>query len=136
MFFMEMMPFQLKNGTSVFCKRVFVFQKICFKVKLLKTFKIFTDCHRNLNFSQKFILKIPRTFFQQKQVLLLALSVGFKIKPLGKSVFQCSDKNQPKFCRRTCWKEQPIIFTVYLMNHIFQASVLLIRDNRMCNEHN
>ena len=60
-----MMPFQLKNGTSVFCKRVFVFQKICFKVKLLKTFKIFTDCHikkcRSLKW--KAILKIPSTVF-------------------------------------------------------------------------
>ena len=30
-----------------------------------------------------------------------------------------------QFCRKTCWKEQPLIFTVYLMNHIVQTSVLL-----------
>ena len=48
------------------------------------------------------------------------------MKPLKKSVFH-SDKNQPKFCRKTCWKEQPSIFTVFLMNHIFQASVLILK---------
>ena len=32
-------------------------------------------------------------------------------------------QNQLKFCRKTCWKKQPFIFTVYLMNHIFQTSV-------------
>ena len=52
---------------------------------------------------------------------------SIKSYPLRKRVFQCSDKNQPKFCRKTSWKEQPFIFTVYLMNHIFQTSVLLIR---------
>ena len=34
-----------KKRHSSFFKKVFVFQKICFKVKVLKTFKIFTDCH-------------------------------------------------------------------------------------------
>ena len=57
---------------------------------------------------------------------IYVLSVGFKMKPLGKSVFRCLDKNQSKFCRKTCWKEQPFIFTVYLMNHIFQTSVLIM----------
>ena len=51
------------------------------------------------------------------------LSVDFKMKPQRKSVFHCKDKNQPKLCCKTCWKEQPFIFTVYLMNHIFQTSV-------------
>ena len=31
-----------------------------------------------------------------------ALSVGFEMKPLRKSVFQCGDKNQLKFCCITC----------------------------------
>ena len=30
---------------SSFLKKVFVFHKIRFKVKVLKTFKIFNDCH-------------------------------------------------------------------------------------------
>ena len=35
--------------------------------------------------------------------------------------------------RKICWKEQPVIFIVYLMNQIFQTSVLLICNNGMCN---
>ena len=41
-----------------------------------------------------------------------------------KAFSSAKKKNQPKFCGKTCWKEQPT--TVYLMNHIFQTSVLLI----------
>ena len=47
------------------------------------------------------------------------------MKPPRKSVFQCYDKNQSKYCCKTCWKEQPLIFTVCLMNHIFQTFILL-----------
>ena len=36
-----------KKGYCTFLKRAFVFQKICFKGKVLKTFKISTDCHVN-----------------------------------------------------------------------------------------
>ena len=36
---------------SSFLKTIFVFQKICFKVKVLKIFKIFTDCHIKTSFS-------------------------------------------------------------------------------------
>ena len=32
---------------------------------------------------------------------------------------------------KTCWKEQTFVFNAHLMNHIFQTSVLLIRDNGM-----
>ena len=49
----------------------------------------------------------------------------FKMTPLRKSVFQCWDKNQPEFCRFNCWKEQPVIFIAYLINHNFQTSVLI-----------
>ena len=34
-----------KNRISRFLKKVFVFQKICFKVKVLKTFSMFPDLH-------------------------------------------------------------------------------------------
>ena len=47
----------------------------------------------------------------------------------ARKFFHVSNKNQAKFCRKTCWKEQQFIFTVYLMNQIFQTSLLLIRDN-------
>ena len=50
---------------SSFLKRVFVFQKMCFKVKLLRSFKIFTDCHIKTCRSLKrtAIFKIPSAVF-------------------------------------------------------------------------
>ena len=54
-----------KKRYSSFSKKAFVFQKICSKVKVLKTFKIFTDCYIKTCRSLKrmAILKIPRTVF-------------------------------------------------------------------------
>ena len=46
------------------------------------------------------------------------------MKTLRKNVFEYEDKNELKFCRKSYWKKQPFIFTVYLMNHVFQTSVL------------
>ena len=34
-----------KKQYSSFLKKVFIFQKICFKVQVLKNFKLATDCH-------------------------------------------------------------------------------------------
>ena len=52
-----------KKQYSSFLKKVFVFQKICFKVKVLKMFKISTDCHIKTcrSHKQRAILKIPST---------------------------------------------------------------------------
>ena len=109
-----------KKRFSSFFKKVFIFQKICFKVKVLAM--ISTWKHVDLSNGGLIWKSLVRVFRRT-----YALSVGFETKPLRKSVFQCKDKNQPKFCRKTYWKVQPFIFTVYLMNHIFQTSVLLIR---------
>ena len=111
-----------KKSHSSFLKKFFVFQKICFRVKVLKSFQIFSDCHIKTCRSLKWraILKIPVLFFR----IIYGLSASFKMKPLRKSVFQCWDKNQPKFCNKTCWEQQLFIFTVYLMNHILQIPVL------------
>ena len=46
------------------------------------------------------------------------------MKLLIKCIYLCWCKIQLKFCRQTCWKEQPFIFTVYLMNHPFQTTIL------------
>ena len=111
-----------KNWYFSFLKKVFVFQKICFRVKVLKKFKVSTDFHKKNMPTLKWRLfwKSLVLFFRRTY----ALSVGFKMKPLRKSIFQCSDKNQLKFCHKTCWKEQSFVLTVYLMNHLFQTSVL------------
>ena len=56
-----------KKQYSSFLKRVCVFQKIYFKVKVLKSFKISSDCHIKACRSLKWraILKIPSTIFQK-----------------------------------------------------------------------
>ena len=50
---------------KVFLKKVFIFQKICFKVKVLKTFKSSSGCHIKTCQSLKCraILKISSTVF-------------------------------------------------------------------------
>ena len=79
--------FQLKNSTPVFLKKVFVFEKLGSKVKLLRMFKIFRDFHINTcrSLKRRAILKIPSTVFRRTY----ALSVDFKVIPSGNSVFLC-----------------------------------------------
>ena len=65
-----------KKRYSSFLEKIFVFQKICFKVKLLKTFETLTDCHLKTYQSPKrrTILKIPSMFFlEESMFFLLAL---------------------------------------------------------------
>ena len=54
-----------KEWHSIFLKKVFVFQKICFKAKVLKMFEILTDCHIKTyrSLKERAILKIRSTFF-------------------------------------------------------------------------
>ena len=90
--------FSTKKWYSSFLKEVFVFQKICFKVKVLKMFKISTDCHiKHIDLPNRgLFLKSLVPFFRRTY----ALFVGFKMKPL--SVFQCQNRKQIKFCRKAC----------------------------------
>ena len=74
-----------------FLKNVSVFQKICFKVKVLKTFKVSTDCHiksANLLNGGSFWKSIVR-FFRRAYVL----SIDFKVRPLRKSVKKKANSN-------------------------------------------
>ena len=118
--------FSNKKCCSSFLKKIFVIQKICSKVKVLKTVKISNDCHIKTSRSRLrnggIFWKILVPFFRK----LDALSVGIKMKPLRKTVLLCSNKNQLKFCRKTSWKDQTFIFTVYLiilMNHLFDSLI-------------
>ena len=74
-----------KKRYSSFLKKVFVFQKTCFKIKVLKTFKTFSDCHIKTcrSLPQTAISKFTCTTFRRTY----ALSVGFKMKPLRENVF-------------------------------------------------
>ena len=66
----------IKKQCSRFFKKVFIFQKICFKVKVLKTLKMSSDCHIKIcrSLKRSAILKIPSTNFRRTY----ALSVDFK----------------------------------------------------------
>ena len=82
-------------------------------------FKIFTDRHIKPCWSLKWraILKIPGIVFQKN----LCSFCWLENETSKKKRFPVL-----RFCRKTCWKEQPSILTVYLMNHIFQTSVLIM----------
>ena len=107
-----------KKRYSSFLKKVFVFQKICFEVKLLKTFKILTYCHIKTCRSLKLFWKFLVAFFRRTE----ALSVGFKMKPLRKSVSSFKTKTSPNLVVKLAGKSNHSFF-VYLINHIFQTSV-------------
>ena len=70
----------------------------------MKSFDIFSDCHIKACWSLKCraILKSLVSFFRRTY----ALFVGFKMKPLRKSVFLCKDKDQLSFCRKPCWNAE------------------------------
>ena len=67
---MKLMCFQTlvvstEKRYSSFLKKVFVFQKICFKVKVLKKFETFTGRHIKAcrSLKRRTILKIPSIVF-------------------------------------------------------------------------
>ena len=74
-----------KHRYFSFLKKVFVFQKIWIKVNVLKTFKTFTDCHIKTCRYGGLFWKSLVPFFRR----IYALSVGFKMKSLIKSVCEC-----------------------------------------------
>ena len=57
--------FELKKHYSSFFKKVFIFQEIYFQVKVLKTFKIFSDSHMKTcrSLVRRAIMKIRCTIF-------------------------------------------------------------------------
>ena len=85
-----------KRYSSSFSKKFFVFQKVCFKVKLIKIFKISGDFHLK-NAWYRFLKNLYFLF------TLESTSSNFSVKKLL------------KFYR---------LFSVYLMNHSVEASVL------------
>ena len=66
-----------KKRYSNLLKKDFGFQKVCFKAKLLRMFKGFTDCHIKTcrSLKRRAILKIPKTAFRRTY----ALSVNYKM---------------------------------------------------------
>ena len=111
-----------------FWERFSFFRKSVSKLKYWNLSKfplIVTWHHANLSKGGLFWKSLV-PFFRR----IYAPSDGFKMKRLRKAFSSINTKigvktkNQPKFCCQTCWKEKPFIFTVYLMNDIFQTSIL------------
>ena len=71
----SILVFSTKEQYSCFLRKVFVFEKIDFKVKLLKTFKIFSDCHIKTcrSLKRRAILKTLAPYFRRTYVFLLPL---------------------------------------------------------------
>ena len=84
--------------------------------------KIFTDRQVKTyqSLKQRAILKIPVPFFRRTY----ALTVGLKMKPLRKAFSSVKTKAYPNFAVKLA--ERSNHFTAYLMNHIFQISVLIM----------
>ena len=112
-----------KKWYSSFLKKVFLFQKICFKVKVLKTFETFTDCHiKHVDLSNgELVWKSLVPIFRRTY----ALSVGSKMKTLRKTFFDVKTKFNSSFTVKLL-KKQPCIFTAYLMNHVFHTICTII----------
>ena len=63
----SILVYSAKKQYCSFLKNIFIFQKICFKVKVLETFKISSDCHikTSRSLKRKVTLKILSTVFQK-----------------------------------------------------------------------
>ena len=118
-----------KKRYSNFQKKVFVFQKNYFKVKVFKTFKSFTDYPIKTCWSlkQKAILKIPSAVFRRT----CALSVAFKMKPLKKEFSSVKTKTNSNFAVELAEKSNHSFLLPSWWITFFQTSVLLTHDNRM-----
>ena len=81
--------FSTQKRYSDFFKKVFGL-KVCFKTKVLKIFKVSSDCHIKTcqSFKRSAILKIPKIIFRRTY----ALSVHFKIIPLNKAISSVKTK--------------------------------------------
>ena len=97
---LSILALSTKNWCSSFLKSVCLFQKIYFKVEVLKSFKISSDCHIKSCQSLKWraILKIPIS--KEPMLFLLALK-----RNLYKKAFSCV-KIKTNFCCRLCWNAE------------------------------
>ena len=119
---------KILNGNVAFSilvlqlKKFSFFQKVCFKVKVLKPFIISSDCHKkHVHLSNGALFLKSLVPFSRRTY---ALSVGFKMKPLSKKAFSCvKTKTSSNFAVKLVERSNRL-FSVYLRNHFFQTSLL------------
>ena len=113
--------FSLKTVLQ-FLKKVFIFKKICFKVKVLKAFKISTDCHiktcRSLNKGLYWKSLVP--FFRRTY----ALSGVFKMKPLRKGVSSVKTKTNPNFAVKLAGRSNHSFYYLFDESHFSSICTL------------
>ena len=123
-----------KKWYSSFLKKVSIFRKICFKVKVLKSFKISSACHIKTcwTLKQRPILKIPRIVFRS----IYFLSVGFKTKTLRKSFFIVKTKTNPNFAVKLAERSNHSfllsIWWITFFKHMYSLTIECIRLNWLC----
>ena len=111
-------------------EKVFIFQKTYFKVKVLKTFKMSTDCHIKTCWSlkQMGIFKIPSIVFKRTY----ALSVGFKVKPLREIKTKTNPNFAVKLAERSYRSFLLFNWWITFLKHLYS----LICNNGTCIELN
>ena len=107
-----------KKQHSSFQKKVTVFQKFCFTIKVLKRFEISSDCYIKAKGSLK-----RRAIWKSIVLFFRRPVTGFKMKPLKKAFSCVKTKANSNFAVKLAERSNSSVF-VYLMNHLFQASVL------------
>ena len=66
-----------KKQYSSFLRKLFIFQKICFKNKISKAFKISSDCHMKIyrSLKRRTSLKIPPSIAFSEEPMLFLLAI-------------------------------------------------------------
>ena len=103
--------FKLKNGTPVFWKKGFHFPENLFQnlsIENVQNFQWLSHVDL-LNWGLFW-----KSLVSLEELMLFLLTLKWS---LWEKRYPVLRQKLTKFCRKTCWKEQPFVFTVYLMNH-------------------
>ena len=116
-----------KKRYSSFLKKVFVLQKICFKVKVLKTFKISTDCHIKacLSCKRRTILKIPGTVLEEPMLFPLVLKWNLEEITFSSVKTKTNPNFGVKFAERSNHTFLLSVWWIKFFKHLHSS----IRDN-------
>ena len=120
-----------KKQHSSFLKKGFVFKKICFKVKVLKSFKIFTYfLKKHVNLLNSGLFWNSLGFFFRR---IYALSVGFKMKkhfPKTNPNFavKLAERSNHSFLPSILW----VTFFNFQTSELFYVTIECVKLNWLC----
>ena len=119
-----------KKRYSSFLKKVFVFQKICFKIKAFKTFKISIDCHIKTcrSLKRRGIFENPKyCFLEESTFFLLALKWNFQDEAFSNVKTKINSNFAVKLVERSNHSFLLSIWWTTFFKHLYS----LICDNKM-----